>query len=72
MKQDIPVWLWMAFPRARLNKKLTPEEEELCKNIIKSIKDVARDYYWEDKILEKVLHVNKFDDSNMYGATPKK
>ena len=38
----------------------------------KSLKEKAKMYDWPQEVIDKVFAVNKYDDCNMYGISPKK
>lgn len=75
-KNTVPVWLFSSLYDQEVNgvkrQRWGLEKEELAQSIVNKIRQVAKNQYWEDSVLERVLYINRNDDINMYGITPLK
>jgi len=65
--KDIPVWLFFPINDAE-PKGWSKDKQSLAERIIISLKRESGFYYWDKKLIKKMLAVNKYDDSTPYGT----
>ena len=69
---EVPSWLFFGlYYGMEKNGKWNKDKEKLAKHILRTLSEHGKSRYWPSVVLEKVLYVNKNDDANPYGITPK-
>jgi len=69
----VPTWIFSAFyQHYGKSGKWSEEKSALAQSMTKSLKEKAKMYDWPQEVIDKVFAVNKYDDCNMYGISPKK
>lgn len=69
----IPSWLFFGlYYGMEKVGKWNDDKEKVARRLMQSLTEHAKSRYWPKEILETALYVNKNDDTNMYGISPKK